>query len=144
MYFLLLKIKKHKISGTPPEPRYNHSAILAGSRIIIFGGKVKSIYLQKGKKNSLQRSTGLGSSNHDLVSRTRGKWFTIRQIQSFCHAGWGDQNANIWRTKCKNHIISQGVDFFNDVYILDLEVMAWSKPNCTGPAPTARASHTAI
>lgn len=32
-------IKKNKISGTPPAPRYQHSAILAGSRIIIFGGK---------------------------------------------------------------------------------------------------------
>lgn len=30
---------KPKISGTPPGPRYGHSAILAGSRIIIFGGK---------------------------------------------------------------------------------------------------------
>ncbi len=33
------KKKKPKISGTSPAPRYNHSAILAGSRIIIFGGK---------------------------------------------------------------------------------------------------------
>jgi len=30
---------KPKISGTPPGPRYNHTAILAGSRIIVFGGK---------------------------------------------------------------------------------------------------------
>jgi host cell factor len=30
---------KPKISGTPPPPRYGHSSILAGSRIIIFGGK---------------------------------------------------------------------------------------------------------
>jgi host cell factor len=25
-----------------------------------------------------------------------------------------------------------GNEFFNDVYVLDLEIMAWSKPNCTG------------
>jgi len=30
---------KPKISGTPPAPRYGHTSILAGSRIIIFGGK---------------------------------------------------------------------------------------------------------
>jgi len=30
---------KPKISGTPPAPRYGHTAVLAGSRIIIFGGK---------------------------------------------------------------------------------------------------------
>jgi len=38
---------KQKISGTPPEPRYMHSSILAGSRIIIFGGK--------GAKNTIFR-----------------------------------------------------------------------------------------
>jgi host cell factor len=31
-----------------------------------------------------------------------------------------------------------GIDFFNDVYVLNLEVMAWTKPNCNGPAPCAR------
>ena len=30
---------KPKISGTPPPPRYSHTSVLAGSRIIIFGGK---------------------------------------------------------------------------------------------------------
>ena len=30
---------KPQISGTPPSKRYGHTAILAGSRIIIFGGK---------------------------------------------------------------------------------------------------------
>jgi host cell factor len=36
---------KPKISGTPPTPRYGHSAVLAGSRIILFGGKgPKTVY----------------------------------------------------------------------------------------------------
>ena len=30
---------KAKVQGTPPAPRYAHSAVLAGQRIIIFGGK---------------------------------------------------------------------------------------------------------
>jgi hypothetical protein len=55
MYIIINYQKKHKISGTPPEPRYNHSAILAGSRIIIFGGKVNQSF-NPGKKNSLQGS----------------------------------------------------------------------------------------
>ena len=25
-----------------------------------------------------------------------------------------------------------GNEYFNDVFILDLEIMAWSKPNCSG------------
>ena len=37
-----------------------------------------------------------------------------------------------------------GIDFFNDVYVLNLEVMAWTKPHCQGPAPCARQGHVAI
>jgi host cell factor len=33
---------KPKISGTPPPARYGHTSVLAGSRIIIFGGKGES------------------------------------------------------------------------------------------------------
>ena len=37
-----------------------------------------------------------------------------------------------------------GNDFFNDVYVLDLEIMAWSKPSTTGPAPSPRKGHCSI
>jgi len=37
-----------------------------------------------------------------------------------------------------------GEDFFNDVFVLDLEIMAWSKPTCTGPAPCIRKGHCSI
>ena len=37
-----------------------------------------------------------------------------------------------------------GNDFLNDVFILDLEIMAWSKPICTGPVPCTRKGHYSI
>ena len=37
-----------------------------------------------------------------------------------------------------------GEDFFNDVYVLDLEAMAWSQPKCSGPIPCPRQGHTSI
>ena len=37
-----------------------------------------------------------------------------------------------------------GEKFFNDVFILDLEIMAWSKPQTTGPAPSPRKGHCSI
>ena len=37
-----------------------------------------------------------------------------------------------------------GTDYFNDLFILDLEAMAWSQPKCSGPAPTKRQGHTSI
>lgn len=39
---------------------------------------------------------------------------------------------------------TNGKDYFNDLYVLDLEVMAWSSPIVSGPAPTSRQGHTAI
>lgn len=37
-----------------------------------------------------------------------------------------------------------GKDFFNDVHVLDLQIMAWSKPDTSGPAPCPRKGHCAI
>jgi len=35
-------------------------------------------------------------------------------------------------------------DYFNDLHILDLEIMAWSRPTATGPAPAPRQGHSSI
>lgn len=37
-----------------------------------------------------------------------------------------------------------GSDFYNDLHILDLELMAWIRPTTTGPEPTPRQGHCAI
>jgi len=37
-----------------------------------------------------------------------------------------------------------GRDFFNDLHILDLELMAWMRPTTTGPEPTPRQGHCSI
>lgn len=37
-----------------------------------------------------------------------------------------------------------GTDLFNDLFVLDLEAMAWSQPKCTGPTPSPRQGHTSI
>lgn len=34
--------------------------------------------------------------------------------------------------------------FFNDLHILDLELMAWSTPQTTGPVPSARSNHVSL
>ena len=100
---------KPKISGTPPAARYGHSAVLAGSRIIVFGGKgAKGVVhrdlhaLDPVTMTWYQGPEGGGAPN--LVGGTK----------MFVFGGWN------------------GTDFFNDIFILDLEIMAWSKPNCTG------------
>lgn len=37
-----------------------------------------------------------------------------------------------------------GKEYFNDLHILDLEIMAWSRPTTTGPAPSQRQGHSSI
>jgi hypothetical protein len=39
---------------------------------------------------------------------------------------------------------TNGKEYYNDLYVLDLEVMAWSQPKCEGPLPSPRQGHTAI
>jgi len=34
--------------------------------------------------------------------------------------------------------------YFNDLHILDLELMAWKRPDCSGPEPNPRQGHCAI
>ena len=37
-----------------------------------------------------------------------------------------------------------GKDYYNDLFILDLEIMAWTKPMVSGPEPSPRQGHSAI
>ena len=37
-----------------------------------------------------------------------------------------------------------GKDFYADLHILDLELMAWMRPSTTGPEPTPRQGHCAV
>ena len=120
---------KPKISGTPPSPRYGHSAVLAGSRIIIFGGK--------GPKGAVYRDLHA----LDPVTMT---WYQGPEGGGAPTARF-DHTANlVGGTKMFVFGGWNGNDFYNDVFILDLEIMAWSKPSCTGPAPCPRKGHCSI
>jgi host cell factor len=37
-----------------------------------------------------------------------------------------------------------GKDYYNDLHILDLEIMAWKRANPSGPAPSPRQGHASI
>ena len=37
-----------------------------------------------------------------------------------------------------------GKDYFDDLYVLDLELMAWSRPEVSGPNPTKRQGHSTV
>jgi host cell factor len=37
-----------------------------------------------------------------------------------------------------------GKDYYNDLFILDLEMMAWQRPETSGPEPSPRHGHSSI
>ena len=101
---------KPKIEGTPPKPRYGHTAVLAGSRILIFGGKGsgKKVYrdlhaLDPVKMTWYQGPDGAGAP----VARFGHSSTLVGGNKMFVFGGWNGKN------------------YFNDLHILDLELMAW-------------------
>ena len=107
---------KPKISGTPPLGRYGHTAILAGARIIIFGGK--------GQKQVFRYLHAL-----DPITMT---WYQGPEGGGAPAARF-DHSANlVGGTKMVIFGGWNGHDFYNDVYTLDLQIMAWSKPDTSG------------
>ena len=100
---------KPKVQGTPPSARFGHTALLAGSRVIIFGGK--------GKKGCVKDLHAL-----DPVTMT---WY-----QGPSGAGSPPPRFNhtaniVGGTKMYVFGGQDGKRSYNDVHILDLEVMAW-------------------
>ena len=119
---------KPKIEGTPPKCRYGHTAVLAGSRILIFGGKgSKSVFrdlhaLDPVKMTWYQGPDGAGAP----ASRYGHSSTLVGGNKMFVFGGWN------------------GKKYFNDLYILDLELMAWKKPDVSGPEPSPRQGHCSI
>lgn len=120
---------KPKISGTAPKARYGHSAVLAGSRIIIFGGK--------GYKSTVYRDLHA----LDPVSMT---WYQGPEGAGAPCARFGHTATLINGTKMFVFGGWNGKDYYNDLFILDLEIMAWTKPMVSGPEPSPRQGHSAI
>jgi len=119
---------KPRISGTPPPARYGHSAVLAGARIIIFGGK---------GSNTVFRDL------HALDPLTM-TWFQGPEGGGAPAARF-DHSANLVNgTKMVIFGGWNGTDFFNDVFVLDLQMMAWSKPNTSGKLLTISPPYSTI
>lgn len=119
---------KPKISGTAPDPRYNHSSLLAGSKMILFGGKgANKVFRDMHALDPVTMTWLQGPEGSGSPSARYGHSATLLNgTRMLIFGGWN------------------GKDFFNDVYVLDLEVFAWTQPKCNGPAPSPRQGHIAI
>mmetsp|Transcript_18800 Transcript_18800/g.21242 ORF Transcript_18800/g.21242 Transcript_18800/m.21242 type:complete len:407 (-) Transcript_18800:331-1551(-) len=119
---------KPRTQGTPPLARYGHTATLAGNRIIIFGGK--------GKKKHFRDLHAL-----DPVTMT---WYQGPEGGSAPTARHGHSATLVNNTKVFIFGGCQNQTFFDDLHILDLEAMSWTRPTVSGSSPKSRSGHSAV
>mmetsp|Transcript_8306 Transcript_8306/g.16388 ORF Transcript_8306/g.16388 Transcript_8306/m.16388 type:complete len:382 (+) Transcript_8306:23-1168(+) len=116
-----------RVNGTAPTPRYGHTAVLAGSRIIYFGGKGEGGALFR-DLHALEPSTMTWYQGPEGGNAPRGRLghtATLVGSRMFIFGGWDTH------------------DFFNDMHVLDLGLMAWTQPATSGPSPCPRMGHAA-
>ena len=121
--------KKPNTSGIAPDPRYGHSAVLAGPRIIFFGGR--------GKNNKVYKDI------YALDPSTM-EWFEGPEGSGSPSARFGHSASFVDGNKIFVFGGFNNKTYFNDVHVLHLETMSWSKPDIKGPAPSPRYLHSAV
>ena len=102
---------------------------MAGPRIIIFGGR--------GKNNVFYKDIHA----FDPVSLT---WYQGPEGTGSPTERYGHSAGLVMGSKM---IVFGGTNqksYFNDINVLNLETMAWSKPETKGPAPSPRYSHASV
>ena len=116
---------KPRVNGTPPQERYGHTAIVAGGRMVVFGGRgEKGVHFRD--LHALDPNTMTwyqGPEGGNAPSGRLNHTANLVGSRMFVFGGWN------------------GTDFFNDVGVLDLVGMAWSSPETSGPSPTPRMGH---
>lgn len=114
--------------GTPPDPRYGHSAALVGTRIVYFGGRGTSNthFRDLHALDAATMTWYQGPSSGGAPAARHGHSSTLAGSRLFVFGG-----------VCGNK-------YFGDLYCLDLSSMAWHQPETAGPKPAARMGHAAM
>ena len=123
-----LRWNKAVYSGEVPTPRAGHSAVVIGTNLVVFGGGDGTNYLNDlyfldletmvWKQGYTSGTTPCARSRHTA---------TVSTGQQMVVIGGGDDSR-----------------VYNDVYILDVASMSWTKPQVTGKAaPSPRWGHSA-
>ncbi|KAL7599882.1 hypothetical protein Lser_V15G22336 [Lactuca serriola] len=116
--------------GVGPGPRDSHSAVIVGHMMVIFGGtngcrKVNDVHILDLQTREWTRPDCKG------VAPTPRESHTATMVNHNCmvvFGGSGEGDAN----------------YLNDLHILDLKTMRWSRPDTKGDVPVPRDSHSAV
>lgn len=123
-----LRWSKAAYSGEVPTPRAGHSAVVMGSNLVVFGGGDGTNYLNDLYFLDLETMVWKQgyTSGTTPCARSRHTATVISDHQMVVIGGGDDSRV------------------YNDVYILDVSSMSWTKPQVTGKAaPSPRWGHSA-
>lgn len=116
-----------RCKGTPPTPRYGHSAALVAARIVFFGGLGENGPLRDLHALDTTAMTWYqGPSSGGAPAARHAHSSSLHGTRLLVFGGAGASHT------------------FGDVHILDLASMAWTEPTTSGPAPTPRMGHAAL
>ncbi|KAJ6834919.1 tip elongation aberrant protein 1-like isoform X1 [Iris pallida] len=119
------------MKGNPPSPRDSHSCTTVGDRLFVFGGTDGSSPLKD--LHILDTST-----NQWIVPAISGEGPPAREGHS---AALVDKRIFIFGG-CGKSIGNPEEVYYNDLYILDTEALAWERARTFGIPPCPRDSHT--
>lgn len=123
-----LRWSKAAYSGEVPTPRAGHSAVVIGTNLVVFGGGDGTNYLNDLYFLDLETMVWKQgyTSGTTPCARSRHTATVISEHQMVVIGGGDDSRV------------------YNDVYILDVSNMSWTKPQVTGKAaPSPRWGHSA-
>eukprot|EP00475_Leptophrys_vorax_P028548 TRINITY_DN41372_c0_g1_i7.p1 TRINITY_DN41372_c0_g1~~TRINITY_DN41372_c0_g1_i7.p1 ORF type:complete len:358 (+),score=62.97 TRINITY_DN41372_c0_g1_i7:613-1686(+) len=126
-------------SGEPPSPRYCHSACVVKNIMIVFGGCAEAGY--KNAKNDICffNMDKMEWSRPDIkgqapAARYGSSLVAVDEFRVFLFGGATEDNLGS----------GLKVRRFNDLVLLDLDLMEWHQPTTSGSAPNPRAFHSAV
>eukprot|EP01121_Diplochlamys_sp_Union-15-3_P022534 TRINITY_DN9626_c0_g1_i1.p1 TRINITY_DN9626_c0_g1~~TRINITY_DN9626_c0_g1_i1.p1 ORF type:complete len:537 (+),score=87.91 TRINITY_DN9626_c0_g1_i1:197-1612(+) len=113
-------------TGQAPRPRAGHTTTMVGNKLFILGGGdgenyLNDLYILDTETMAWSQAYTAGTSPCARSRHTA----TLTGNRLFVIAGGGDTGR-----------------VYNDVYVLDTETMAWSRPNIKGPQLIARWGHS--
>jgi len=117
-------------SGAGPSPRKNHTSTLYGKNLFIYGGE------------------GIKTENHALLILNLEKWEWSYPSQG--GEGAPEPRKGHSAAIFKNRLLifggwgTRAFEYFDDMWILDLDSLQWFKAKKKGPVPAPRAGHASV
>lgn len=114
--------------GAVPEPRYDHTMCVVGSKLYLYGGTNTDEYFKHLYIFDLQSNTWVKAKTHGKSpGRRSGHSAVIYGTSIYVFGGGNDEKL------------------FNDIYMLDTETLTWKevKTDSSAFVPTQRIHHTA-